>query len=403
MALVTFADSYYDSITGSQQSMLPLLTDADAYDAELLLPAPGVLSETAREHDIPVDIVPYPDELDRPGDELVSRSPRSVFTVSAALANYHRAVLKALRDRGTDLLYCNSVKAVLLYGPPARLLGIPVLWYARVDTRFPTVDFVASHVADHVVTISDGTKRRFDPVPFFGAEPETIYTGVDLDRFSAARTRDTDFQIPDRDGPILLEVASIVPRKGQLDLVEAVSRARDELGDFQLVFAGEADDSEYKRGSDYRARIDERIEEAGLEDRVTFLGWCDDVPALLDASDVFVLPSYNEGLPRSILEAFSMGVPVVATPAGGTTELVDDGTNGLIVPPGSPEYLAEAVERLGSDPALRSEMGAAARDTVEASFSIDSYVANFERHVGRMLPLSDRNTAVSPQSEFASW
>lgn len=385
MPRVTFADSYYDSVTGSQRSMLPLLTEATSYDARLLLPSNGALSETAAENSIPVDIIPYPSSLDRPGDELVSWHPQSVFDVSTALGSYHYDVLNAFRTRSIDLLYCNSVKAVLLYGPPAKALGIPVLWYTRVDTRFPTVDFLASHIADHAVTISDGTKRRFDPVPYCGATPETIYTGVDLDRFSTDGVSDQELSIPDREGPIISEVASLVPRKGQLDLIKAISSVGDTLGDYQLVFAGEADDSEYKQGSAYRRTLRDRIDDEGLTDRVTFLGWCDDVPALLEATDVFVLPSYNEGLPRSILEAFSMGVPVVATPAGGTTELVSDGSNGLIVPIGSPDRLGAAIKRLGTAPELRMAMGETARRTVEEQFSIGSYVATFEAYVERIL------------------
>jgi len=365
--------------------MLPLLTEATSYDSSLLLPNSGALSETAAGNDVTVDIISYPSLLDRPGDELVSWHPRSVFDVSTALGSYHYEVLNVFRTQSIDLLYCNSVKAVLLYGPPAKALGIPVLWYTRVDTRFPTVDFLASHITDHVVTISDGTKRRFDPVPYCGATPDTIYTGVDLDRFSTDSVSDQELPIPEREGPIITEVASIVPRKGQLDLVEAISRVGDTLGDYQLVFAGEADDSEYKQGSAYRRTLRDRINDEGVTDRVTFLGWCDDVPALLEATDVFVLPSYNEGLPRSILEAFSMEVPVVATPAGGTTELVSDGANGFIVPKGSPDRLAAAIERISTAPELRTTMGETARRTVEEQFSIESYVATFEAYVEQIL------------------
>jgi len=150
------------------------------------------------------------------------------------------------------------------------------------------------------------------------------------------------------------------------------------------VFAGEADDSEYKQGADYCERLDDRIEEVNLTGRVTYLGWCDDVPALLDQSDLFVLPSYDEGLPRSIIEAFSIGVLVVATLAGGTTALVTDGTEGLIVPIYSPDYLAEALRWVGTGEAFREGPGRAARHTVEEDFSVESYVSTFERYIDRV-------------------
>jgi len=378
---VAFVEPYYESVTGAQQSMLPLLTDTDSFDAQLVVPSEGALAAEARERGVSVNVVGLPDKLDRSGDELLDPHPASVLDTGAGVTTYQRRIARYLRERDYDAVYCNSLKAVVLFGPAAKLLGIPVLWYVRIDTPISVLDTLAHHLADHVVTISDGTKARFEGPLTSDGKAETIYTGVDLDQFSAANADDAAFPFEERDGPVIAEVATIQPRKGQHHLVDAVGQVADSLGDFELVFAGEATDEAYKHGSDYAEALRERVADAGIEERTTFLGWCDDVPALLDEIDLFVLPSYNEGLPRSILEAFALGVPVVATPAGGTRELVTHGENGLVVPKGSSDDLADALERLGGDVRLREEMGRNAHQTVVEQFSQERYVENFERYL----------------------
>jgi len=111
---------------------------------------------------------------------------------------------------------------------------------------------------------------------------------------------------------------------------------------------------------------------------VMFTGSRDDVPRLLSAMDVFVLPSINEALPIVILEAMAAGLPVVATEVGGVPEIVEHGKTGLLVPPGSEEALYCAVQRLASDPALRQQLAMAGRNRVSTDFTIDSMIERIE-------------------------
>jgi glycosyltransferase involved in cell wall biosynthesis len=109
----------------------------------------------------------------------------------------------------------------------------------------------------------------------------------------------------------------------------------------------------------------------GIEDRVRFLGSRDDVAELMAASDVYVLASNWEGLPRSIIEALRAGLPVVATELAGTPELVTHGDNGYLVERGDIDELAEMLARLISDAGLRARMGARSRERYEAEFSFE--------------------------------
>ena len=112
----------------------------------------------------------------------------------------------------------------------------------------------------------------------------------------------------------------------------------------------------------------------GLGSRFRLLGFRTDVPDLLAASDLMVMSSLTEGLPVSIMEAMSQGLPIVATAVGGVPEAVTDGRNGLLVPSGSPEALAEAIGRVAGDDALRERLGRAALEAGKA-FDIRDAVA----------------------------
>jgi glycosyltransferase involved in cell wall biosynthesis len=112
------------------------------------------------------------------------------------------------------------------------------------------------------------------------------------------------------------------------------------------------------------------VAELGISDRFRFLGFTPDVrPAVVDF-DILTLPSLQEPFGRSIIEAMALGAPVVATRVGGVPEIITDGEHGLLVPPDDPAALAEAIDRLLGDAALRARLGAAGRDRVHECFDV---------------------------------
>jgi glycosyltransferase involved in cell wall biosynthesis len=122
-------------------------------------------------------------------------------------------------------------------------------------------------------------------------------------------------------------------------------------------------------GGAFRAGLEDEAERLGVRERVVFAGYRPDATALLAELDVFVLPSWVEGLPIVVLEAMAQRKPVVATPVGGTPELVADGETGLLVPPRDPEALAAALRRLLEDPDLARRLGEAGRARVAERFT----------------------------------
>lgn len=178
---------------------------------------------------------------------------------------------------------------------------------------------------------------------------QIIHNGVDLGAFAAERTGR-------REGPVrILCSGRLIERKGQHHLLEAFARLRQGgLTDVHLVFAGTGD---------MEAQLHEQCRQAGLTDRVTFLGYVERerMPAVYADADLFVLPSHSEGMSMALLEAMASGLPVIVTDTGGSEELVEDGVNGRIVRWADVDGLLSAMRGCLSAPSTLQAMGSASR------------------------------------------
>jgi glycosyltransferase involved in cell wall biosynthesis len=169
----------------------------------------------------------------------------------------------------------------------------------------------------------------------------------------------------------ILFMARVCEEKGIFDLLHAVASLRASIPGLRLICAGEGD----------LDAVAARARALGLSDAVTFPGWvCGEVKdAWLQSATVFVLPSYAEAMPMSLLEAMAAGVPTVSTKVGGIPDVVTDGANGLLIAPGDVAALQRQLRRLLEDRKLASRLAAAARDTVRLRFAADRGLARLER------------------------
>jgi glycosyltransferase involved in cell wall biosynthesis len=170
-------------------------------------------------------------------------------------------------------------------------------------------------------------------------------------------------------------VGCLVPWKGHPIFLEAcarVSRVRDAV----FLIAGDVPD----RDSDFRERLESRARALGVETGTRFLGHRPDVASVMDACDIVVHASTEpEPFGRVILEAMALGKPVVATRGGGPSEVISGQENGILVNPGNPAELGDAILRLAENPALRERMGRNGRATVENAFSISRHARTILR------------------------
>lgn len=196
--------------------------------------------------------------------------------------------------------------------------------------------------------------------------------GIDTNRFSRSHI-DLDYQqqlrkelnLPDQAYPIIGMTGRLTAEKGYLELIESIGKLRFRFPNLHLLVIGGQLSSERDA---FQSQLNDLIQQDNLSPSVTFTGFRSDITQILSLVDVFTLPSYREGLPRSILEAMAMELPVVATDIRGCREAVVDGQTGLIVPPRNSEKLAEALAKLLENINLRRTFGKAGRQRVEAEY-----------------------------------
>ena len=189
-----------------------------------------------------------------------------------------------------------------------------------------------------------------------------IGNGIDLEKFNRSkllpRRDEIKASLDLADGPIITIIARLTFEKGYKELLEALAACKHMS--WTILAIGE-DDGDGRR-------IYELVRKHNLEDRIKFLGSRNDIPELLSLTDIYVLPSHREGMPRSVIEAQAMGVPAIVTDIRGSREVVLDGQTGLIVPPEDPSELASAIASLLVDPEMRRRLGSAAELHARANY-----------------------------------
>jgi glycosyltransferase involved in cell wall biosynthesis len=200
-----------------------------------------------------------------------------------------------------------------------------------------------------------------------------IYNGVDVSRFCVPESRPTVRSALglSAETVVLSMVGNLIPYKGHQDLLEALALASPALlQDWRLLVIG--------RDDGIGQQLQAQAAALGLDDKIVFLGPRADVPELLQASDVGLLCSHQEGFSNAILEGMAAGLPMVVTDVGGNAEAVLDGETGIVVPPRDPGALAQAITRLVNDSAARQTLGSAARERAIAQFSIEQCVSRYD-------------------------
>ncbi|HME28169.1 MAG TPA: glycosyltransferase family 4 protein [Acetobacteraceae bacterium] len=288
---------------------------------------------------------------------------------SASLAAHWRAfhaLVRLFRAERPDLVHAHMPISGFLARMAAWWAGVPRIAYTGHGFwfNFPgswprsvvgfAMEWLAARVTGTFLTVSEAEARDARRLHIHRGAT-AIGNGRDPARFRpdpAARQRvRATFGVPDEQA-VVLAVSRLIWHKGYPELAVAMRMVPDAV----LWVAGERLTSD--RGPDMAALL----RDAGLDERLWLLGYREDVPDLMAAADIFVLPSRFEGLPMSVIEAMLTGLPVVATDVRGPAEQVVPEVTGLLVSPGDASALAAALQRLVADRALRARMGAAGRE-----------------------------------------
>jgi glycosyltransferase involved in cell wall biosynthesis len=314
----------------------------------------GPLEAELRDADIPVTIIGKPLKLD-----------------PIALAR----LVRFLKAGSFDVVQ-TWIFAANTYGRVAsRLARVPVVvvaemavdqWKGRSDRL---IDRRLSTWCDRLVGNSHAVVDFYRGMGVPDDRLAMIYSGVEDEEPPAidpAAVR-AEFGFP-AGSPMVLFAGRLAEQKRVDDLLKALDLLQHVQPDLRTLIAGDGP---------LRERLEEAAQAYRLDGRVRFLGHRDDVPRLLAAADMLVLPSSYEGLPNVVLEAMRFRKPVVATAAPGTTEVVVDGETGLLVPIGDQVRLTRAIRDVVRDPELARRLGEAGRARVESHFGAAAMVARF--------------------------
>lgn len=296
------------------------------------------------------------------------------------------SVARYLRRNDFDIVHTHSTEAGIIGRLAAASVGIPHVVHTVHGVPFANdrnsalnkfvlaCEHTAAKRTDRIMVNADIIAEDYlDRGIGLQEQYTTIYIGVEIERFRRA-TPATDLP---GERPRITMIGRLADGKGFNVMLDAVESIR--YDDFSVCLVGDGPLYEF---------LESEIESRGLSDTVFLTGYREDIPCILAASDIFVLPSFREGTPRVIIEAMASGLPVVATDIAGIPEQVNDEKSGYLIPPGNPSLLAERLDELLSDPEIRKNMGEKGYERAE-QFSVESMLEEFNSLYQELLQGSD--------------
>ena len=353
------------SMGGAEQLMVPILkhlsrTDFDTYVCALQSKDGNSMAEEIRALDIPVECLNIRHLRDM---DALPRLTRHLKGIGAELIHTQLEFANILGNISAKLLHLPSVCTIHV------MPSLDVKTKSRLHQRVEW--YALRHFCDRVVSVSEEARQYHIEVSGAPAsQVTTIYNGIDLsgfltmDRAQERMAVRTELKIP-LAANVLTTVAVLRPPKGIQFMIRALAAVLAAYPNTYYLVVGS--------GSHQSALIEE-AGRAGLHDKVIFAGMRKDVPRLLAATDVFVLPTLTEALPTVLAEAMAAKLPIIASRVGGVPEMVSDGQNGCLVEPEDLEGLANACLHLLGNPEQRAAMGAEGWKVVNQKFNIERQV-----------------------------
>jgi FkbM family methyltransferase len=309
--------------------------------------------------------------------------PRHSTLALIAIARSAARLCAHARASRADLVHANSVRAGLIATAARALGGPPVVCHLHDVLPAGRAGSVLARLLARssvvVLANSDYTAAGFRRKANDRGRLEVVDNPVDLDRFDPAsidRATSRDRLGLPPQAPLVGVIAQLTPWKAQSDAIRALAVAHEQHPELRLVVAGAAkfvgpgtryDNETYERS------LHELSRRLDVTDSVIFTGELDEVPILIAALDLVLLPSWEEPFGRVVIEAMAMKTPVIATNVGGPAGIVTDGVDGALLPPREPDLWGARIAELLDSPKRMAAMGSAARTSVIARYDLPSF------------------------------
>lgn len=299
---------------------------------------------------------------------------RAIFSRNTLIST--KQMIKLIKDNDFSLIHVHTPIAAFITRYAAKKVNFkPVLYTAhgfhfykgaplKYWLTYYLFERLAAHWTDGLITINDEDYKMAKK--FKIREKNAAYyvkgVGIDLEKYNLCIGKD---EIRKKlgykqDDIIIITVAELIPRKNYIQAIEAIDKLKH-IENLKYIIVGYGPQEQYLK--DY-------IKMKNLEDKIKLLGYCENIPELMEMSDIFILMSLHEGLPKCIMEAMAAGLPVIATNVRGNRDLVINQITGYIVNVGDISTTAELIERMINDDSIRNRM------KIEALKSIQAYDVN---------------------------
>lgn len=303
----------------------------------------------------------------------IKKKPANLFVYVYYMISGIFKVLRPVREFQIDILHPHDNLSKIIGGIAGKIAGIRVVAHCRDLLRETLIEkiliFYQLLVMDRIIAVSESNKSIFGKKAL--GKVVTIYNGIDIEVFDRVKAGDLRERLGLKGGTVVIGIIGVFDKcKGHIYLFQAIERlVSDGIKNVLCLVVGDGRERNVLKGL---------VDNQRLGDYFRFLGYRNDVPELLLAMDVVVVPSVQESFPRVALEAMAANVPVIATNVGGLPEAVEDGRTGIIVPPTDVDALASSIRYLVENPHIRKNMGDAGRRRVEEKFSLESNIRSTE-------------------------
>jgi glycosyltransferase involved in cell wall biosynthesis len=350
---------------GAERLMIPILRNLSRENFEprvcvLQVKDDNPVANDIRALGVPVDLLPV---LYLRDITAIPRIRKYLREVKADLVHTQLEFADSLGNFASKLLRLPSVCTI--HTMPSQDMNVKSKFHQSVETQ--SLRFFCNRI----IAVSE--EARLFYIKTSNESPKkviTIYNGIDLTNFVNIDAHQERIAIRKELGipleaNLLTTVAVLRPLKGIQFMIRALPAVLEATPNVYYLIVGD--------GSHHDALVEE-VDKAGVKERVVFAGLRKDIPQLLAASDIFVLPTLTEALPTVLAEAMAARLPIVACAVGGVPEMVVDGENGRLVSPGIPQELSNACIGLVTDPEMRNKMGERGWQIVNEKFDVQGQV-----------------------------
>lgn len=358
---------HYPNIAGGQQSLLTRLKyiDREKFKPVVICPiAQGDFHKKLVELGVITYKIKMNKKIEYEGD--IHKRPLKLLNSSIYVIKSINKIIKIIEKEQIDIIHPNTFKAGILSIIASKFTNVPVIFHARSSRYYSShgwLDDIIFNNSYKIIANSEFTKKSFSK---WEKKIQIIYSGIDFEEFSINNKKiNSNNIINASDKNIIGFIARISPRKRLEDVLYAAKDIVKLFPNTIFFIVGE-----YEPGhKDYYLNMKKLTKSFGLSKNITFCGYRDDIPSIINLLDILVLPAVNEPLGRVIIESLFMRTPVIGSDSGGIPEIILPNETGLLVPPKKPKELAKAIYKLIKDKKYATKLAIKGQKYVKRKFS----------------------------------